>query len=390
MSAAANDATTSRRRRILIPFGTRPEIIKLAPVVRALRDAEHVVVTVNTGQHSDPIMSSEISDRLDLDATITYRLSQEPDLRFANIASDASRCVREQEPDLVLALGDTDTVPAYTMAAKRNSVAFAHLEAGLRSFNQRSSEELNRRIASVGAVLHFAPTARARSFLCDEGVDDARIFVVGNSSIDSLVHSSWTALSINERAGVLVTAHRATTVDDPRRLARLLELVNQLAQQVGPVAFPVHPRTTQRIDEFFPNFRFHDAVTLSKPLGYGEFIEQLRRSLLVVTDSGGLQEEAAYFGLPLVVLRGSTPRWEGVENGSTTLASLESDESAHEALVAAHTLTSGSSLQRVASIPCPYGDGTTGRQVAAILARPSIDELLILKEPSFTNGSLPW
>ena len=390
MNSPLPDPAAPRLRRIIVPYGTRPEIIKLAPVVRALRATGHSVTTVNTGQHTDASMSRDLSDALGLDATITNVLVTDRDLRLGQMVSDAVRIVREQAPDLVLALGDTDTVPAYSVAAKRSSVPFAHLEAGLRSFNQRSMEELNRRIASAGAAIHFAPTERARTFLRSEGIADERIFVVGNPVIDTLVSTSLPPLGVEERSGILVTAHRATNVDDPRRLARLVQLVNDLASTIGPVTFPVHPRTARRLAEFTPALRFDDRVTVSTPSGYVAFVDQLRRSLLVVTDSGGLQEEAAYFGIPLVVLRGSTSRWEGVENGSVRLATLDADQGVLEALDAARALTSAIALRRVASIPCPYGGGATGEAVASILADPSLDRLLLLEEPSFIKGSLPW
>ncbi len=390
MNKSLSDTAAPRLRRIVVPYGTRPEIIKLAPVVRALRASGHSVTTVNTGQHTDASMSRDLSDALGLDATITNVLTLNRDLRLGQIVSDAVRIVREQEPDLVLALGDTDTVPAYAIAAKRNSVPFVHLEAGLRSFNQRSMEELNRKIASAGAAIHFAPTERARSFLRGEGIADERIFVVGNPVIDTLVSTSMSPLRVEERSGILVTAHRATNVDDPRRLARLVRLVNDIASAIGPVTFPVHPRTAQRLADSTPSLRFDDRVTVSTPSGYIAFVDQLRRSLLVVTDSGGLQEEAAYFGIPLVVLRGSTSRWESVENGSVRLATLDGDQDILEALDAARALTSDAALRRVAAIPCPYGDGTTGATVASVLSDPSLDHLLALEEPSFIEGSLPW
>ncbi len=380
----------TRQRRIIVPYGTRPEIIKLAPVVRALRANGHSVITVNTGQHSDASMSGDLSLALGLDATITNTVPLDPSPRLGQIVGDALRIVAEHRPELVLALGDTDTVPAYALAAKRSSVPFVHLEAGLRSFNQRSAEELNRKIGSASASLHFAPTERSRTFLRAEGIEDERIRVVGNSVIDALLATSMSPLDLNERAGVLVTAHRATNVDNPQRLARLVDLVNDLASTIGAVTFPVHPRTAQRMAQFLPGVRFHERVTLSPPLGYFSFIDQLRRALLVVTDSGGLQEEASFFGVPLVVLRGSTSRWESVENGSVRLATLDDDDGAVRAHEAAHLLTREETLRAVASIACPYGDGHTGEAVARQLADPSLDRFLILEEPSFLDGEVPW
>jgi UDP-N-acetylglucosamine 2-epimerase (non-hydrolysing) len=375
---------------VLVPFGTRPEIIKLAPVVRALRADGHHVVTIDTGQHFSSNMSSEIASALGLSVDVTEVLSSERDDRLGQIHASATRLVREYQPDVVLALGDTDTVPAYVLAARRNSVPFAHLEAGLRSFNERSVEELNRRVASAGSSIHFAPTERSRSFLLREGISSERVFVVGNSAIDSLVASGLGRVPLDERKGVLVTAHRPTNVDDPSRLRRLTTLINELSQQVGPVLFPVHPRTERQLELAGADARLSKDVTRCAPLDYFEFIDHLRHARLVVTDSGGIQEEAAYFGVPVVILRGSTPRWEGVENGSAVLVALAHDDGVSDALAAATRLTTVDSQSQVAALMCPYGDGTTGQQVANILSSSTSDVLLTLLEPDYTNGARPW
>jgi UDP-N-acetylglucosamine 2-epimerase (non-hydrolysing) len=373
-----------------VPFGTRPEIVKLAPVVRALRDVGHHVVTVDTGQHSSSNMSGEIANALELSVDVANVLSIDPDQRVGEIHASAMRLVREYEPDVVLALGDTQTVPAYVLAARRNSVPFVHLEAGLRSFNERSVEELNRRVASAGSSMHFAPTERSRNFLLREGISSERIFVVGNSAIDSLVASGYGCVPLNERDGVLVTAHRPTNVDDPIRLRRLTSLINELSLHVGPVLFPVHPRTEQQLENAGAEAQLSNEVARCPPLGYFEFIDRLRHARLVVTDSGGLQEEAAYFGVPVIILRGSTPRWEGVENGSAVLVSLAHDRGVAAALEAARGFTTGEAPSRIAALACPYGDGTTGLRVARILSSSESDALLTLPEPDFTNGVLPW
>jgi len=271
-------------------------------------------------------------------------------------------------------------------------VPFAHLEAGLRSFNQRSVEEVNRRVAAAVAQLHFAPTARAAAFLRAEGVAAERIFVVGNPAIDALVERGSQPVALAHRAGVLVTAHRPGNVDDPVRLARLVSLVDTLASNIGPVVFPVHPRTAARLREHGLDGRLADlpGLTLCDPLPYPDLLAVLASSLVVVTDSGGLQEEAAFFGVPVVVLRRSTPRWEGVENGSAVLTGLTSDAEAEAAAQAALRLSGPEELARVAALTCPYGDGTTGLQVAAILADPATSPLLELTEPDFTSGAMPW
>ncbi|HEY8533584.1 MAG TPA: UDP-N-acetylglucosamine 2-epimerase (non-hydrolyzing) [Micromonospora sp.] len=378
-------------RRVLVPFGTRPEIIKLAPVVRALRAAGHQVTTVDTGQHATPAMAADVQREVGLDPDIRLRLPDGPG-RFGLLAAAAAEVLATHPVDLVLALGDTHTVPGYALAARGAGLPFVHLEAGLRSFNERSVEEANRRVAAALAQLHLAPTPRAAAFLAAEGVPQERVVVVGNPVIDAVRAYGIPRVDVARRAGVLVTAHRATNVDDPERLARLVRLVAALAAHVGPVLFPIHPRTAARLrrHRLDRQLAATPGVTLREPLPYPEMLRALARSRVVVTDSGGLQEEAAYFGVPVVLLRRSTPRWEGVELGATVLCGLASDADDERALAAASQLASPAEQERVAALPCPYGDGTTGPRVATLLADPRLTELLRLTEPDYTDGRRPW
>jgi UDP-N-acetylglucosamine 2-epimerase (non-hydrolysing) len=381
----------SRARHVLVPFGTRPEVVKLAPVVAALRAAGHEVTAVDTGQHTDPALSSQLQDVLGLTPTYRFTLPTEQPARTGALHADAAEALSRSRPDLVLALGDTNTVPAYALAARAAGVPFGHVEAGLRSLNQRSVEEVNRRVAGAIAQVHFAPTARSAAFLAAEGVAPERVFVVGNPVIDTLVQRGIAARPVDERNGVLVTAHRPTNVDDPARLGRLVDVVRGLADRIGPVTFPVHPRTARRLDETGLAARLeHPGVTVTAPLDYDALLATLASARLAVTDSGGIQEEAAYLGVPVVVLRASTPRWEGVEAGTTTLAGLADDDAAVRTLAAAAAHTTPEAQARAAALPCPYGDGTTGVRVAEILADERTDALLELAEPDFTDGRLPW
>ena len=381
----------TRSRHVLVPFGTRPEVVKLAPVVTALQDAGHRVSVADTGQHTDPRMGAQLQAALGLTPGHRFALPTDPAERTGALHADASRALRQFDPDLVLALGDTHTVPAYALAARAAGVPFAHLEAGLRSLNPRSVEEVNRRVAAAVAQLHFAPTKRAAAFLADEGVAAERVFVVGNPVIDTLVGRGVQRVPVGERSGVLVTAHRPTNVDDPVRLARLVGVVRALAEHVGPVTFPVHPRTAARLAATGLGDRLeHPSITLTGPVDHDVLLGALASARLAVTDSGGIQEEAAYLGVPVVVLRGSTPRWEGVEAGTTTLAGLADDRAATAVLSAAAGHTSPEGQERAVTVPCPYGDGTTGAQVAAVLADERTDALLALDEPDYTDGRLPW
>jgi UDP-N-acetylglucosamine 2-epimerase (non-hydrolysing) len=377
-------------KHVLVPFGTRPEVIKLAPVVRAMRAAGHTVTTVDTGQHADAAMSGDVQRTLGLTPDVRLTLPTGSG-RLGALLTGAAGVLTGVPADVVLALGDTHTVPAYALAARGAGIPFAHLEAGLRSFNPRSLEEVNRRVAAAIAQLHFAPTARAAAFLAAEGVPASRVFVVGNPVIDALREHGIAPVPPTARTGVLVTAHRASNVDDPDRLARLVDVIARLAA-IGPVRFPIHPRTRARLLSagMLEQLAALPGVTCEDPLPYDDLLRALAGARVVVTDSGGLQEEAAYLGVPVVVLRRSTPRWEGVEAGSAVLTGITSDAEASGAVAAAHRLSSPDTLAHIASMPCPYGDGDTGTRVAALLADPAVDPLLALDEPDYTDGTRPW
>jgi len=376
-----------RARRVLVAYGTRPEIVKLAPVVRALRAAGHNVRAVNTGQHFSVEMNRGIAKEVDLVADVDYQVPGPPMARLGALLDVAGKEVDPARTDVVLCLGATETIPAFGLAARRAGVPFWHLEAGLRSFNERSVEELNRRFAAAAASFNLAPTERARGFLLAEGIAADRVTVVGNPIVDAMLERGLTKVDLRDRSGVLLTAHRATNVDDPVRLARLVELANGLAGVFGSVRFPVHPRTASMLERHDLVCRLATAVERTDPLLPGDFLEALRRCSLAVTDSGGIQEEAAFFGVPVVVLRGSTPRWEGVDSGSVALVNLESTDSVTAALEHARRFASPEERRRIDAIPCPYGDGRASERVAALLGDPPSPVLLRLSEPGIDETS---
>jgi len=367
--------------RITVPVGTRPEIIKLAPVVDALRAHGHSALVIATGQHHDATMADDVFSTTGLAPDVRWSLPSGGPERLGRLVELATKTLTEDPPDLVLALGDTESVPTFLLGAHRARVPFAHLEAGLRSFNTTSVEEWNRRLAAAGAQLHFAPTPLAERFLIAEGIAPKRIRVVGNPALDALAREGLARVPPTERRGALVTAHRATNVDDPGRLERLVTILAQLSGSVGePVDFPVHPRTEARLAEqpLLRDRLVSCGVRLLPPLGYRALLERLRSARVTVTDSGGLQEEAAWFGVPVIVLRTSTPRWEGVAAGTTALVGLD-DQRATQAL---SDLLDPDAERRAFELPCPYGDGHAGERVAAALDEPGIDVLLRLQEPA--------
>ena len=366
--------------RITVPMGTRPEVVKLAGVVRALRDAGHEVRCIATGQHADPKMAGTFFDDLGCPPDAVWELSGSEGHRVGRLLELAFEELGRNAPDAVLVQGDTYTAPLTAMAARRHGVGVVHLEAGLRSFNERSMEESNRRMMVALATVHLAPTQAAATMLANEGVPESRIRVVGNPVIDALVASGVGRVPVGARRGVLVTAHRATNVDDPARLAELVALVQQLGRDFGPVTFPAHPRTRSRLEEagLLDSVASADGVNLLEPIPYRDLLGVLAASRVVVTDSGGLQEEASFFGVPGVVLRATTPRWESVADGAVVLTGLHADR----AMAAVRDVTRDSEQQRIAALPCPYGSGDTAARVVEALRDPAILRVLSPAEPA--------
>ncbi|MFJ8039244.1 non-hydrolyzing UDP-N-acetylglucosamine 2-epimerase [Kitasatospora sp. NPDC096147] len=371
-----------RALRAHVFAGTRPEIVKLAPVVLALRAAGAEVRLIATGQHHDQRMAGDFFTGLGV----------EPDERWSPAGDESERVAallghalahfaadRPDRPDLALVQGDTWTVPLTAMAARRHGVPVAHVEAGLRSGNPLSPEESNRKVAAALATVHLAPTEGAGANLRAEGVPADAVHLVGNTVCDVLRASGVPAVAPADRSGVLVTAHRPGTVDTAERLTALVTVVRALADRHGPVVFPVHPRTTDRLAAFGLTDRLagHPGITLLPPQPHRRMLELIAGSTLVVTDSGGLQEEAGWFGVPAVVLRESTPRPEGVALGQAVLAGLDRGR----ALAAATTLLAPAEQRRIAAMPCPYGDGRSAERIAALLTDRHRRGLLALREP---------
>jgi UDP-N-acetylglucosamine 2-epimerase (non-hydrolysing) len=369
--------------RLLIPLGTRPEIVKLAPVVRALAAGGFDLRTVATGQHYDPALTDSFFDDLSVVPDIRWSIGGDEAQRVGEILALAFREIAEQRPDAVVVLGDTYTVPLFCLAARRHGVPVVHLEAGLRSHNELSVEETHRRLAAVAASLHLAPTALAARNLRAEAVADERIRVVGNPVIDVLRAVGPPRRPPAGRSGVVLTAHRPTNVDDPGRLECLIDLAIRLRAEIGPVTFPLHPRTRNRLEDAGGLRRLEaGGVRLLPPLPYPDMLAAVAGARVVVTDSGGLQEEASWFGVPVVVLRNSTPRWEGVEAGTSELTGLDPDR----AIAAASAFSTPEEQRRVAGEPCPYGDGHTADRVVELLGDADVLDLLRLREPAPVAG----
>jgi UDP-N-acetylglucosamine 2-epimerase (non-hydrolysing) len=369
--------------KVLSVFGTRPEAIKLAPVIRRLRETPGIEAAMCvTAQHRH--MLDQVLHLFDLVPEHDLGLMQE-NQTLAGLTAAAVEALdpvlSEECPDWVLVQGDTTTVMAASLVAFYHRIRVGHVEAGLRTDDkyQPFPEEINRRVTSVVADLHFAPTAHARENLLREGISDARIRVTGNSVIDALhlaaampfdwARSPLATLPEGARL-VLVTAHRRENFGEP--LQRICMALRNLAALFSPqvhFVYPVHlnPNVDEPVRAMLGST---PGVTLLPPLDYLPMVNLLKRSELVLTDSGGVQEEAPGLGKPVLVMREVTERPEGVAAGTVRL--VGTDQAAIEREVT-RLLTDRQAYAAMAHAVNPYGDGHAAeRIVGALLEQPNV------------------
>jgi UDP-N-acetylglucosamine 2-epimerase (non-hydrolysing) len=359
--------------RILTVFGTRPEVIKLAPVIRALERRGLEVILCASGQHREMLdqMLEVFSLRPDFDLNV-MQANQSPLDVASRIFTELRPVLERTRPDWLVVQGDTTTVFAASWAAYHSRVPIAHVEAGLRTRDkfQPFPEEMNRRLTSVLADMHFAPTPLARSNLLAEGVDPASIFVTGNPVVDAVeailrAPVDWSDSRLEKIEGrfVLVTAHRRESFGPP-----LEEICGAIADLLA-----AHPDLTA-ILPVHRNPAVHDAVTrllgrvprmiLTDPLSYPAFVHLMRGAELILSDSGGVQEEAPSVGTPVLVLREITERPEAVESGWAQLVG-----SSRKTIVDAATAwLAQNKKQQLAHCANPFGDGHSGDHIAELLA----------------------
>lgn len=366
MTAASGSAPV-----VLAVVGTRPEAVKMAPVVCALRRRPELrCVLCLTGQHEQ--MVDEVLAAFDLVADHrlgVMRPAQELVELTARLLVALDGLAASVAPRWIVAQGDTTSVLAASLVAFYHGIRFGHVEAGLRTGDLRQPfpEELNRRLADLVADAHFAPTARARQVLLDEGVDPARIHLTGNPVVDAL-HAVAGRSDASPPPGTDVASGRLVVATMHRResfgphLAELCDAIARVAQLAPDlrVVVPVHPNPqVRRVVE--ARLGAARGVSLVPPIDYLSFIQLMRRAALILTDSGGLQEEAPSFGVPVVVMRDTTERPEALETGRVWLAGRTTDRIvalAEQALA----------VDRSTIPPNPFGDGRAGERIAAILA----------------------
>ena len=310
---------------ILHVVGARPNFMKVAPVMAALSRRGGVVQTlVHTGQHYDANMS---------DVFFAELLIPRPDLNLevgsgshaeqtANVMMRLEPVILERSPIIVLVYGDVNSTLATALVCAKLAVPVAHVEAGLRSFDRTMPEEINRLLTDQIAELLFTPCADAEANLLREGVAAAKIHFVGNVMIDTLVRllprAHRVALMDVPTRYALITLHRPSNVDDPVMLRRIVEALEEMSREL-PVLFPIHPRTRQRLDEWCIEVSLNGQLQLMDPIGYLEFLALQRKATVVITDSGGIQEECTYLGVPCLTLRENTERPVTVTMGTNVV-----------------------------------------------------------------------
>jgi UDP-N-acetylglucosamine 2-epimerase (non-hydrolysing) len=366
-------------RTVLVAFGTRPEAIKMAPVVRRLRERpdDFKVVTVATAQHREMLdRVLEVFDIApDFDLNV-MRQRQDLGALTSRLMDGISPVIEEVRPDVVLVQGDTTTTFMTALAAFYHRVPIGHIEAGLRTGRLDSPfpEEANRRLTSVLTHWHFAPTATAESKLLAEGVDPARITVTGNTVIDALLEAAEKPYTFEPgpiadllargRRLVLLTAHRRESWGAP--LLEVCRAVRRIAAAFDDVdvLFAVHPNPEVR-DAAEAELRGADRVLLTGPVDYLPFVKLMQASTLILSDSGGIQEEAPSFGKPVLVLRDVTERSEAVEAGTVRLVGRDAERIAREATL---LLGDAAAYAEMATRANPFGDGNAARRIADVLA----------------------
>lgn len=356
-------------KAVMVVVGTRPEIIKMAPVVRALKKNKIPFIFAHCGQHYDYNMSQQFIEELGLPKPdYTYELrTYSQGAQTARILSHIEKLLNQTSPALVLVEGDTNGVLATALAAVKLGIPVGHVEAGLRSFDFRMPEEHNRRLTDHISSYLFAPTETARNNLKKENVW-GNIHVTGNTVIDAVIQhlpmakkKSKILENIRSKRFALATAHRAENVDD---LTVLKNFMGAFAEAPIRVVYPMHPRTKKRLrqNNVYARVREIKNLEILPPLGYLDFLVLMEKCRMIVTDSGGIQEEATAPPIrkPVLVARLSTERPEAVEAGFAEVVGVEKD-----GIVKAMEKT----LEHSRKLPCisPYGDGAAAENIIQII-----------------------
>lgn len=316
--------------KVILVAGARPNFIKIAPLFRAFdkRTGEFDQLICHTGQHFDMNMSKVFFEQLEIPEP-EYNLGVGSGThadQTARIMIEFEKILQKEQPDLILVPGDVNSTLACSVVASKMGIKIGHVEAGLRSFDRGMPEEINRIVTDVLSDFLFISETSGLDNLRNEGVSEEKMFLVGNIMIDSLVHflpaiensDIMDRLQLKASEYVLLTFHRPSNVDNKLSLSKLTEMLNRLAKHTRLV-FPVHPRTQIKLEEFGLLQKLDPSILLLDPIGYIDFLALTRSAKLVITDSGGIQEETTYMGVQCITVRNNTERPVTVNVGTNQL-----------------------------------------------------------------------
>jgi len=355
---------------IYLIAGARPNFVKIAPLITNLRRENIPFKLIHTGQHYDYNMSKIFFEELRIPAPDIYLNvgSASHAVQTAKIMIEFEKVLLKEKPSLVVVVGDVNSTVACAIVAKKLFIRVAHVEAGLRSFDQRMPEEINRLLTDQISDFLFTTERSAEINLKREGIDSEKIFFVGNVMIDSLLLNLEKAqnlrffknLGLKSKSYALVTIHRPSNVDRREDLQKIIKILDYLSEQIS-IFFPIHPRTIKNIKKYNLMDKIKkENLILSKPVGYLPFLSLMLEAKLILTDSGGIQEEASFLKIPILTLRENTERPITVEKGTNTVIG-KSFESAKNYInqILSNTYKEGQEIEK--------WDGQTSKRIVSIL-----------------------
>ena len=356
--------------KIAIIIGTRPEIIKMAPVIDEIEKRALDYLLIHTGQHYD----HEMSDQFFLDLELKkpdYNIgvgSGSHGTQTATMMKGLEKVLIEEQPDMVMVQGDTNAVLAGAIVAAKLHIPVGHVESGLRSFDESMPEELNRMVADVCSKLYYVPTEDSALNLVFEGISPHQIFITGNTVVDACLRNLKIAqknFQINPEVSfdkdiMVVTMHRAENVDHPQRLQNIVEALIEINDLI--IIFPAHPRTVKNLKEqgLYEKLDKCSHIKLIKPVGYLDFLLLLSRSKFVMTDSGGIQEEAITLDIPCLTLRYNTERPETVFAGGNILVGTKKEQIINNFY---KIFNDNKIYNKMKKAHNPYGDGKASQKI---------------------------
>ena len=354
--------------KLCIILGTRPEIIKMAPIIKECQKRELDYFVIHTGQHYSYEMDKLFFEELELPGA-KHNLdvgSGSHGKQTGIMLEKIEQVLMQEKPDVVFVQGDTNTVLAGALAASKLGIKVGHVEAGLRSYDRKMPEETNRIVADHISDYLFCPTEKAKEILLKEGIDEKKIFVTGNTIVDSVFQNLELAkkkVDVFSKFGLekgnyfLITAHRPANVDNKENLEKMFKGFESVYNKFKlPLFYPIHPRTKKMIESL--NVKVPECVKLVDPVGFLEFLQLEANAKLVLTDSGGVQEETCILRVPCITLRENTERPETIDVGGNVLAGLNPEKILECTKIM---------LNKEKEWSNPFGDGDSGKKIIDIV-----------------------